>query len=77
MIKTLVFLFLFDGIIDSFPQMQNNSLDSLINNALQISPKFKMLNAKYDVSERSVISDTSPPTAYSNTLYLNNSNLLI
>jgi len=30
-----------------------------------------------NVTKRSVISDTSPPTSYSNTLYLNNSILLI
>jgi outer membrane protein TolC len=51
MAKTLLLFFLFAGIISSYAQTKDHSLDSLINQALQVSPKLKMLKEKYNASE--------------------------
>src|SRR5574338_957663 len=51
MTKALVLFLLFAGIISSNEQTNDSSLDSLINQALLVSPKLKMLKAKYNASE--------------------------
>lgn len=51
MIKSLVLFFLFVGFVSSYAQINDSSLDSLIIQALQVSPKLKMLKEKYNASE--------------------------
>jgi outer membrane protein TolC len=59
--KSLVLFFLFAGIISSYSQTNDSSLDSLINQALQVSPKIKMLNEKYNASESRIEINSNLP----------------
>lgn len=61
MVKSLVLFFLFAGIISSSGQTKDNSLDSLISQALQVSPKLKMLRAKYDASKSRIEVNSNLP----------------
>lgn len=61
MMKSLVLFFLFVGIISSYSQTNDSSLDSLINQALQVSPKIKMLKEKYNASESRIEINSNLP----------------
>lgn len=61
MTKALVIFFLFIGIISSYSQTNDSSLDSLINQALLVSPKLKMLEAKYIASESRIEINSNLP----------------
>lgn len=61
MTKALVLFFLFAGIISSYSQTNDSSLDSLINQALQVSPKIKMLKEKYNASESRIEINSNLP----------------
>lgn len=61
MIKSLVLLILLLGIISSYSQTNDSSLDSLINQALQVSPKLKMLEEKYNASESRIEINSNLP----------------
>ena len=50
MLKILVMFSLAAGTLFSFPAANNGALDSLINQALNVSPALKMLKAKYNAS---------------------------
>ncbi|GIK61867.1 MAG: TolC family protein [Ignavibacteriota bacterium] len=61
MTKALVLFLLFAGIISSYSQTNDSSLDSLINQALLVSPKLKMLKAKYNASESRIEVNSNLP----------------
>ncbi len=59
--KIFVLFFLFAGILPAFPQTNDMLLDSLINQALKVSPRLKMLEAKYQASESRVNQNSNLP----------------
>lgn len=61
MTKALVLFFLFAGFISAYAQSKDSSLDSLINQALQVSPKLKMLKEKYNASESRIEVNSNLP----------------
>ncbi len=64
MLKILVMFSLAAGTLFSFPAANNGALDSLINQALNVSPALKMLKAKYNasVSRVNINSNLPDPT---------------
>jgi cobalt-zinc-cadmium efflux system outer membrane protein len=55
------FLILLSLYIYSYAQLKENTLDSLINLALQVSPKLKMLNYKYDAAKSRIEINSNLP----------------
>lgn len=61
MIKALALFLLIGGIISTHPQTNDNSLNSLINQALQVSPKLKMLQLKKEAASNRIEQNSNLP----------------
>jgi cobalt-zinc-cadmium efflux system outer membrane protein len=55
------FLIIMGFFISSYAQLRENTLDSLVNLALQVSPKLKMLNYKYEAAKSRINVNSNLP----------------